>query len=106
MLKPIFIPYGGVLKKIDLHEVAFFCTRGNYTHIVLADKTSYEIRASLAKVLEKLPADVFCQIHRAFVVSIYFIEHIYKDYLVTVADNLPISRQYHKGFMEWLNRLR
>ena len=27
-------------------------------------------------------------------------------YLVTVADNLPISRQYHKGFMEWLNRLR
>src|SRR5215813_8995880 len=103
MAKPLFVWQNKELKKIDPEEVICLSTEGNYTRIYLADKTFYMVRSSLSGALKKLPAEIFIKIHRSFVVSVYHISSIQKDYLVTRNEALPIAKRYYRSVLAKLN---
>jgi DNA-binding LytR/AlgR family response regulator len=78
-------------------------TEGNYTKILLSNKTQYMVRSSLSSALNKLPAEVFIKIHRSTAVSIYFIDNVARDHLTVGKMSIPIARQYYKRVIEQLN---
>lgn len=103
MLKPFFVWQNRELKKINPGDVLCLVTEGNYTNIVLVDKTAYMVRSSLSRALKKLPADMFIKIHRSLVVSVFHIDNIQKDHLMIGEKPMPIGKQYYKSFLDQLN---
>lgn len=103
MLKPFFVWQKKVLKNVNPEEVMCLCTEGNYTKIVLSDKSYYLVRSALSGALKKLPADMFIKTHRSYAASIYFIDNIARDHLTVGGESIPIARQYYKSVIGKLN---
>jgi DNA-binding LytR/AlgR family response regulator len=106
MLKPFFVWHNKVLKSISPEDVMCLETEGNYTKIVLSDKTYYHVRSSLASALKKLPPEMFIKTHRSYAVSIYFIDDIAKDHLTVGGIPIPLARQYYRTVIEQLNVIK
>jgi len=105
MLKPFFVWHNKVLKGVHPTDVVALSTEGNYTVIILSDKSSFMVRSTLSGALRKLPPEMFIKIHRSHVVSIDFIDTIDRDHLtVTIGKKpFPISRQYYRRVIKQLN---
>ena len=110
MMKPIFIWQKQTpIKKIDPGTVVYLWTKGNYTRLYFPDKSFWEVRSSLQSALEKLPEDMFLRINESTAVSIYYIDSIYRDYLVLAGESeesresKPIGRPYYNEFIKKLN---
>jgi len=103
MQKPFFVWQNKVLKNINPEHVMCLCTEGNYTKIILSDKSYYLVRSALSGALKKLPADMFIKTHRSFAASIYFIDNIARDHLTVKGESIPIARQYYRSVIERLN---
>jgi DNA-binding LytR/AlgR family response regulator len=109
-MKPIFIrQIKTPIKKIDPGTVVYLHTKQNYTTLYFSDKSSWKVRSSLFAALKKLPAGMFVRINDSTAVSIYYIDSIYRDYLVLVSKSekpgeiKPIGRAYYKNIVEFLN---
>ena len=103
MLTPFFVWQNKMLKSINPEDVICLFAEGNYTKIILSNKSYYMVRSSLSAALKKLPPGMFVKIHRAFAVSIYFADNIARDHLTINGQSLPIGRQYYKSVIEQLN---
>ncbi len=110
MMKPVFIWQKQTpIKKIDPRTVVYLYTKGNYTELYFPDKSFWKVRSSLYGALQKLPEDMFVRISDTTAVSIYYIDSIYRDYLVLVGkseepkDSKPISKRYYSSVIKQLN---
>ena len=63
-------------------------------------------RSTLKGILKKLPPDIFIQTHRAYAVSVFFIDDIAKDHLNIGDAAIPIARQYYDQLVEQLQIIR
>ncbi|MEP7257567.1 MAG: LytTR family DNA-binding domain-containing protein [Flavitalea sp.] len=95
MLKPFFVWQQKALRKIDPADVMCLYTEGNYTKIFLSDKTYYLVRSTLSGALKKLPPEIFIKTHRAFAVSVNFMDNVTKDHLTVRDESIPIAKQYY-----------
>ncbi len=103
MLKPFFVYHNKVLRSISPEDVVCLVAEKKYTKIWLANNTFCLVRSSLTAVLKKLPSEMFIKIHRAHIVSLYFINNITKDHVTIGEKPFPIGRQYYKKLIEQLN---
>jgi DNA-binding LytR/AlgR family response regulator len=103
MLKPFFVYHKKVLRSISPEDVVCLVAAKKYTKIWLANEEFCLVRSSLTGVLEKLPPEMFIKIHRAHVVSLYFINNIARDHVTIGQKPFPIGRQYYKKLIEQLN---
>lgn len=103
MQKPFFVWQNKMLKSISPEDVMCLCAEGNYTKIVLSDKSYFLVRSTLSSALKKLPPDMFIKIHRSYAASIFFIDNVARDHLTVGGEAIPIARQYYKPVMKQLN---
>ncbi|WP_205510020.1 LytTR family DNA-binding domain-containing protein [Longitalea arenae] len=103
MLKPFFVWQNKILKNINPAEVMCLLTEGNYTKIILSNKSYFMVRSSLSSALKKLPTDIFIKTHRSIAASIYFIDNVSRDHLTVGGEPIPIARQYYKRVIDQLN---
>lgn len=103
MLKPFFVWQNKVLKNINPAEVMCLATEGNYTRILLSDKTHVMVRSSLSSALKKLPGEIFIKVHRSVAASVYFIDNVARDHLTVGGVTIPVGRQYYKQVIDQLN---
>ncbi|OQP62857.1 hypothetical protein A3860_26460 [Niastella vici] len=103
MSKPFFVWKNKVLKSVSPEDVMCLETEGNYTKIILSNKSYYHVRSSLSAALKKLPPDMFIKTHRSYAASIHFIDDVARDHLVVGGESIPISRQYYKPVIRQLN---
>lgn len=106
MLKPFFVSQNKVLKSINPEDVMCLYTEGNYTKIILSNKSFYLVRSTLASALKKLPPEMFIKTHRSFAVSIYFIDNVARDHLTVGDEPIPIARQYYSTVVRQLNIIK
>jgi DNA-binding LytR/AlgR family response regulator len=102
MLKPLFVRQKKALKKIDPLDVMCMCTEGNYTKIFLADDSYHLVRSTLTGAMAKFPPDMFIKTHRAYAVSVFYIDNIAKDQLTVGEYAIPISKQFYDKIIEQL----
>lgn len=103
MQKPFFVWLKKKLRSIDPEEVMVLATEKNYTKIYLSDDTHCMVRTTLTNALKKLPPDMFIRTHRAYAVSIFYINNIEKDALTIGEHPIPIAKRYYKSVIEQLN---
>lgn len=69
MLNSFFIRANGKFHRLELEEIEYIEAKKNYIRIV-TEKDSYFIHLTLRQIEEQLPINLFCKIHRSFIVAI------------------------------------
>jgi two-component system LytT family response regulator len=104
MALPVFIRKDKKLLKIDPTQIVFLVADKNYTRIFMYDRTEYLVRSSLLNAYKKLPAGLFVRTHRSYVISVMYIDEIYKDYAVVAVNmSVPVAKQYFKNLTTKIN---
>ncbi len=98
----IFLRQNGILKKVNFADIVAISIEDNYLrfHLLSGDLM---VRGTLDATMEKLPSDLFFRIHRSYAVSVNYIDHIGKDFVVVCDESIPLSRKYYDTFVSKLN---
>ena len=87
---------------VPIHAIIYAEIIAHKLRIVAADEIGeYEIRSTLDRLEEKLPADEFVRCHKSFLVSLRYIRK-YKSGAVTISSGLeiPVGRKYIRSFAD------
>ncbi|HEY4336552.1 MAG TPA: LytTR family DNA-binding domain-containing protein [Puia sp.] len=93
-----FIRHEGKFMKVDFRHILYIEARKNYTRLVLDDRPIAALVLVTLKQWEKLlPADLFCRIHRGYIVSIDKIHSFDNKYAYLPGEKISIGEQYRNA---------
>src|SRR5262245_30851226 len=93
MLPFIFIRDRNKYVKICFDEIVYVEALDNYLCLV-TETNKYTIRGTLVQFEKMLPANIFCRIHRSYIVSLYHIKAFNKSFVFVKEVKLPVAEQY------------
>jgi len=93
----VFIKSGTKIHRIKIDTIRYIEGLGNYVTFFLPDKkiVSY---LSINDVLNMLPPDQFCRIHKSYVVSLRHIDIIEKHQVIVDNKPIPVGLTYREKF--------
>ncbi|MEM9821305.1 MAG: LytTR family DNA-binding domain-containing protein, partial [Bacteroidota bacterium] len=99
-----FIRKNKQLIKISINDIKWVYSEGNYCFI-MTENRKHVVKASLSKLVERLPANKFARVHRSYLVMVSRIENIdYANNRLYIEDNeVPIGRTYKADLVKRLN---
>ena len=87
---------------LHVNDIMWVKSDGVYNEIKIATK-KYVERRSLQSLEEKLPANIFCRVHRSWLVNINHVNHISSNEVSISNNSIPVSRGYRKKLKEFLS---
>ena len=88
-----FIRQDGRNVKVDLHNILYIEARKNYTRLVMTDRSAM-VLITLKQWENILPTDLFCRVHRGYIVSIERILSFDNKFVYLPGMNIAIGEQY------------
>jgi len=85
--------------KILFRDITYIEAQQNYCDIHRRDDTSLMVRATLNNILEQLPSDMFCQVHRSFIVNKTRITSMDTSRIYIGGVSIPVSRTYKEKLL-------
>jgi len=111
-LKPydkILIDQFNCSRLISVNSISYIQAQGDYSMVYSNTKVNGLVHHTLKKWIERLPSNLFSQVHRSFIVNIDQIEKLLKksnnSYEIKLIENqivIPVSRNYSKSLREYL----
>lgn len=99
----IFVKDGSKLVKINLEEVRYLKSEGNYISIVLKDRKILTLM-TLKELEPKLP-NYFQKVHRSYMVNLNKIDFIDNEGLEIEKKHIPVSKSYEKELLKKIELL-
>ncbi|MGY6562007.1 MAG: LytR/AlgR family response regulator transcription factor [Luteibaculaceae bacterium] len=102
----LFIKHNGRLIKVDYDEVIFIEALKDYVNITLSN-TRYTVHSTMTNIEQKLPAGVFCRVHRSYIANVQKINAIDSNTLYFSNSNkeVPIGASYKDLLLSKINQL-
>ncbi|WP_431166628.1 LytR/AlgR family response regulator transcription factor [Tenacibaculum halocynthiae] len=97
----IFIKDRSMKVKININDIYYIKSDGNYLEIKLKEK-KYVVRNKLMEFKKQLPHTIFFQSHQRYLVNISKIKVVGKDYVSINDENIPLSLKYKKDLEQVL----
>jgi len=91
-----FIRQDGRNVKVDFHNILYIEARKNYTRLVMTER-SVMVLITLKQWERLLPAQLFCRVHRGYIVSIERILSFDNKYVYLPGMNIAIGEQYRNA---------
>ena len=102
----IFVKKGHSLIKLSYDEIIWIEALENYVLVITA-REKIAVHFTLKAILQKLPPDIFLQVHRSHIVNVNKIETIRRNSLVIKEDSLeqevPVGKSYRDQLLASLN---
>lgn len=86
-------------RKILFRDITYIVAQQNYCIIHHRDDTSLMVRTTLNSILEQLPSDMFCQVHRSFIVNKTRITSMDSSHIYIGDVSIPVSRTYKEKLL-------
>ena len=94
----LFVKTGKEYQKIDISNIQFIKSDGDYTHLFLTNG-KHLASHPLKYWIDKLDATIFCQIHKSYLVNVQHISKVTGNQVYIKDNLLPIGRTYREGFI-------
>jgi two-component system LytT family response regulator len=94
-----FIRQDGRNVKVDYHSILYIEARKNYTRLVMLDRIAM-VLITLKQWEKILPSDLFCRVHRGYIVSVERIVSFDSRHVYLPATNISIGEQYRNALPE------
>lgn len=95
-----FIRQEGRNLRVDLRDVLYIEARKNYTRLVLENRPTAMVLVTLKHWERVLPRELFCRIHRGYIVSIGKVQAFDARFAWLAGERLPIGEQYRTALPE------
>jgi DNA-binding LytR/AlgR family response regulator len=95
-----FIRHEGRNVKVDFQDILYIEARKNYTRLVMEDRPTMMVLVTLKQWERVLPREVFCRIHRGYIVSIGKVQSFDNKYVYLTGEKLSIGEQYRGALPE------
>jgi two-component system LytT family response regulator len=82
---------------VDFSSILYIEARKNYTRLVLDEKPTFLVLVTLKQWERLLPRDLFCRIHRGYIVSIDKIVSFDNKYVYLQHEKITIGEQYRNA---------
>lgn len=92
----IFIKDSLIRIKLNVNDIYFIKSEGNYLEIILKNKT-HVVRSKLSEFKNLLPEDIFFQNHQRYIINITNINQLGKDFININNQDIPLSSKYKKA---------
>lgn len=79
--------------ELPIDEINYIESEGNYLFFH-TDKKTYKCRSTVKQVLEKLPENIFVQVHRAYVINKTRVEKFSPKSMMIRNKEIPVSKNY------------
>ena len=89
-----FIRHEGRFVKVDFRHILYIEARKNYTRLVLEERPTALVLVTLKQWEKLLPRDLFCRVHRGYIVSIDKILSFDNKYVYLPGEKITIGEQY------------
>lgn len=99
---PFFVKSGHRTLRLDLDNLQYVSSAGDYLELYLADGSKILILESLTYFAARLPEHRFCRIHRSHLVALDKINFVERRRVVIGDKWLPVSEGYRQAFEERL----
>ena len=93
MLDYLFIKVEKNYYKLKFSEILYIQAEKKYVHIV-AKTTSHVILISISQIEKLLPQNLFCRIHRSYIISLEHTSRFNCDFAYIGIKKIPISEHY------------
>ena len=93
----ILLKSGTKTYRVKTDSILYIEGMGNYVTFYLSDKKIVTYM-SIQEVLNLLPGEVFCRIHKSYIVSLKHIDVIEKHRVLIKNNSIPIGQTYRENF--------
>ena len=83
-------------------EIRWLKADNIYT-VIATNNKRYLQRAPLSEMMELLPENLFCRVHRSYIVNMERIDRVGSDHLEVAGEHIPLSRSKKVELLERLN---
>jgi DNA-binding LytR/AlgR family response regulator len=90
-----FIRHEGRNVKVEFRHILYIEARKNYTRLVLDERPTIMVLVTLKQWERLLPRDLFCRVHRGYIVSIEKIVSFDNKYVYLPGEKIIIGEQYN-----------
>lgn len=97
-----FVKSGYKIQKIEIDQIIYVESMGDYIRFFLDDKKVVAL-LSLTRIIEQLPDEKFIQIHRSYIINLEKINFIQNNIISLGQYQLPISKSRKKELMDIIN---
>jgi DNA-binding LytR/AlgR family response regulator len=95
-----FIRHEGRNVKVDFQDILYIEARKNYTRLVMEDRPTVMVLVTLKQWERVLPRELFCRIHRGYIVSIGKAQSFDNKYVYLGGEKISIGEQYRTALPE------
>jgi DNA-binding LytR/AlgR family response regulator len=92
-----FIRHEGRFVKVDFQHILYIEARKNYTRLVMEDRPTALVLVTLKQWEKLLPPDLFCRVHRGYIISIDKIISFDNKFVYLPGEKIPIGEQYRNA---------
>ncbi|MEM7186204.1 MAG: LytTR family DNA-binding domain-containing protein [Bacteroidota bacterium] len=92
------------LVKINIPDIFLIEAKGDYIHIK-TETENHLVHATMKKIEEKLPSNLFLKVHRSYIINTTKIVDIEDNSVLIKQDIIPVSRANRPELMRRLNLL-
>jgi DNA-binding LytR/AlgR family response regulator len=89
-----FIRHEGRNVKVDFQDILYIEARKNYTRLVMENRPTIMVLVTLKQWERVLPREVFCRIHRGYIVSVWKVQSFDNRYVYRAGEKISIGEQY------------
>lgn len=89
----IFIKSGNEQIKVNLQDIQYVQSAGNYVHFIVYDKKIIT-RLTMSEVEDLLPSQIFTRVHRSYIVHDVFVNKMDKNNIYLQHTEIPIGTAY------------
>jgi two-component system, LytTR family, response regulator LytT len=89
----IFIKKDYMLVKVRFEDLRWIKSEGNYLELYCVDK-KYLTRSTLKDFMDKLPKEIFVQVHKSYAVNLHCINAIEHTSVVIDGQRIPVGRLF------------
>jgi DNA-binding LytR/AlgR family response regulator len=89
----IYIKDSSIRVKLNLNEINYIQSDGNYLQIFLDDK-QHLVRAKLTDFLELLPDAIFAQVHQRYAINLSKVDLIGNGFIMVRKEEIPVSKRF------------
>lgn len=101
-IKWIFVRTEKRIEKVDLDDILYIETKGNYVHVI-TEKRSLLAYLTIKSIEAQLPAPPFIKIHQSFIINSSKIDVIEGNRIKIGNKYLPIGRSYRETVTQFID---
>jgi DNA-binding LytR/AlgR family response regulator len=94
VIREFFVKLDGRFQKIRFEDIQYVEAFKNYVRIITSKKI-YVVLITLKQMEGVLSSNLFCRIHRSYIVSVSHITAFDQELVYLEGKELPLSTQYH-----------